>query len=61
MAEAEPARDSAGTSPSNVSWARAQLRERIQRAGTEPAPAHHSPGHPREADRSPYADREPEP
>jgi hypothetical protein len=43
-----------------VTWARAQLRERIQRAGAAPAvePAHrrtHEPEH------SPVADREAEP
>jgi hypothetical protein len=63
MAEPQSAADSAGIpAPPDVSWARAQLRERIQRAGAELAPTLQPPGQqPREADRSPYADKEPEP
>jgi hypothetical protein len=41
-----------------VTWARAQLRERIQRAGAALAPADRQT---REMDRSPLADREAEP
>lgn len=63
MAEAEPAGNSAGAPASpNVSWTRAQVRDRIQRAGAELAPAAEPPdSHTRKTDRSPYADREPEP
>jgi hypothetical protein len=63
MAEAEPAPDPAGApARPSVNWARARLREQIQRDGAEPAPAHQSPSkQPRQTDRAPYADREPEP
>jgi hypothetical protein len=48
--------------PGAMTWARAQLREQIQRAGAELGPALQSPGkQATEADPSPYADREPEP
>jgi hypothetical protein len=62
-ARADPARDSIRVpDPVVVTWARAQLREQIQRAGAELGPALQPPGkQPREADPSPYADREPEP
>ena len=62
-ARADPATDSTRVpDPAAMTWARAQLREQIQRAGAELAPALPSPGkQPSEADRSPYADREPEP
>jgi hypothetical protein len=62
-ARADPARDSIRVpDPAAVTWARAQLREQIQRAGNELDPALQSPGkQPSQADPSPYADREPEP
>ena len=45
-----------------ITWTRAQLRERIQRAGPTLVPAAQSADRPtREMDRSPLADREPEP
>jgi hypothetical protein len=45
-----------------VTWARTQLRERIQRAGAAPAPAA-EPAHRRthEPEHSPLADREAQP
>jgi hypothetical protein len=59
--EANPAADRT-PDPAAVTWTRAQLRRRIQRAGTELAPTAEAPGRQaREADPSPYADREPEP
>lgn len=62
-ARADPASDSIrAPDPAAVTWARAQLREQIQRAAAELDPALQSPGkQPTEADPSPYADREPEP
>jgi hypothetical protein len=62
-ARADPARDSIRVpDPAAVTWARAQLREQVQRAGAELGPALQPPGkQPSEADLSPYADREPEP
>jgi hypothetical protein len=48
--------------PAAITWTRAQLRERIQRAGAAPDPtAQPAGGQTREMDRSPLADREPEP
>jgi hypothetical protein len=48
--------------PAAITWTRAQLRERIQRAGPTLVPAAQSAGRPtREMDRSPPADTEAEP
>ena len=48
--------------PAPLTWARAQLRERIQQAGAALAPTTEPADRPtREADRTPLADREPEP
>jgi hypothetical protein len=62
-AEADRASDTLSIpDPAAVTWTRAQLRERIQRVGAELAPtAQLSDRQTREADPSPYADREPEP
>jgi hypothetical protein len=48
--------------PAALTWTRAQLREQIQRAGTAPDPtAQPTDRKTREINRSPLADREPEP
>ncbi len=48
--------------PAAVTWARAQLREQIQRAGAALAPAAQPANRQtRQTDRSPMADREAEP
>jgi hypothetical protein len=62
-ARADPAWDSTQVpDPAPLTWARAEVRERIQHAGAELGPALQSPGgQPSEQDRSPYPDREPEP
>jgi hypothetical protein len=61
--EAGSARDDErAPEPAAVTWARAQLREQIQRTGAALAPAAQPADRPaREIDRSPLADREPEP
>ena len=63
IAEADPAQDARNApDPAAVTWARAQLRERIQQAGAALGPAAETAHRQtREADRSPLADREPEP
>jgi hypothetical protein len=60
---ADPAKDSIRVpDPAAMTWARAQLREQIQRAAAELGPPLQPPGkQPSEADPSPYPDREPEP
>jgi hypothetical protein len=62
-AEAVPAQDAVSApDPATVTWARAQLREQIQRAGAALAPtAQPTNRQQHEMDRSPLADREPEP
>jgi hypothetical protein len=48
--------------PAAVTWARAQLRDQIQRAGSASAPAAQPANtQARDTDRSPLADREAEP
>jgi hypothetical protein len=48
--------------PAAVTWARARLRQQIQRAGSAlPPSAQPTNRHPRKTDRSPLGDREPEP
>jgi hypothetical protein len=63
IAEADPAQDARNApDPVPVTWARAQLRERIQQAGAALDPAAETARRQlREADRTPLADREPEP
>ncbi len=57
---AQDARDA--PEPAAVTWARAQIREQIQRAGAALAPAAQPANtQTRETDRSPLADREAEP
>jgi len=60
--DAGRAQDARGApEPAALTWARAQLRERIQRAGFALRPADQPTGRQMpEADRSPLADREPE-
>jgi hypothetical protein len=62
-ARAELARDNGPIpDPAAVTWARARLREQIQRAWAELDPALQPPGkQPTEQDLSQCADREPEP
>jgi hypothetical protein len=48
--------------PAAVTWARARLREQIQQAGAALAPAAQTANtHTRDTDRTPLADKEPEP
>jgi len=63
IAEADPAQDARNASdPVPVTWARAQLRERIQQAGAALDPdAETAHRQMREETRTPLADREPEP
>jgi len=62
-AEAGRAQDARSTpEPPAVTWARAQLREQIQRTGAALAPAaQRANRQTRETDRTPLADREAEP
>ena len=54
--------DERAPEPAAITWTRAQPRERIQRAGPTLVPAAKPTDRPtREIDRSPLADREPEP
>jgi hypothetical protein len=54
--------DERAPEPATVTWARTQLRERIQQAGAAPTPTvQPAGGQTREIDRSPLADREAEP
>jgi hypothetical protein len=54
--------DERAPEPAAITWTRAQLRERIQRAGTAPDPtAQPTDRQTRERNRAPLADREPEP
>ncbi len=54
--------DERAPEPAAITWTRAQLRERIQRAGPTLVRAAQSADRPTcEMDRSPLADREPEP
>jgi hypothetical protein len=54
--------DERAPEPAAITWTRAQLRGRIQRAGAALAPASKpADRQTREMDRSPLADREPEP
>jgi hypothetical protein len=62
-AEAGRARDGkSAPEPASVTWARAQLREQIQRAGSAQAPTTEPASRPtRQTDRPPLADMEAEP
>jgi hypothetical protein len=54
--------DERALEPAAITWTRAQLRDQIQRAGAAPDPtAQPTDRQTREMDRSPLADREPEP
>jgi hypothetical protein len=54
--------DERAPQPAAITWTRAQLREQIQRSGAAPVPAAQSADRQtREMNRSPLADREPEP
>jgi hypothetical protein len=62
-AEADRAKDGkSAPEPAPATWARAQLREQIQRAGSALAPTTEPANRPtRQADRPPLADMEAEP